>query len=79
VHPVVHMHGTSLPNPDQLPLRGQRLATIMLVADGVGAVPVAVRRAAAVRPSRYPRPPCAVPLRRDLPGPGVRRGPAHGG
>lgn len=36
VHPVVHMHGTSLPNPDQLPLRGQRLATIMLVADGVG-------------------------------------------
>ncbi len=36
VHPQVLMHGTSLPNPDDLPLRGQRLATIMLVADGVG-------------------------------------------
>ncbi len=36
VHPQVHMHGTSLPNADDLPLRGQRLATIMLVADGVG-------------------------------------------
>jgi protein phosphatase len=36
VHPQVVVHGTSLPEPDQLPLRGQRLATIMLVADGVG-------------------------------------------
>jgi PPM family protein phosphatase len=36
VHPQVLMHGTSLPAPDLLPLRGQRLATIMLVADGVG-------------------------------------------
>lgn len=36
VHPQVQMHGTSLPTPDELPLRGQRLATIMLVADGVG-------------------------------------------
>ena len=36
VHPQVLVHGTSLPTPDQLPLRGQRLATIMLVADGVG-------------------------------------------
>ncbi|MEO8030896.1 MAG: protein phosphatase 2C domain-containing protein [Gemmatimonadota bacterium] len=36
VHPQVVMHGTSLPNPDQLPLRGERLATILLVADGVG-------------------------------------------
>jgi protein phosphatase len=36
VHPQVHMHATSLPTPDVLPLRGQRLATIMLVADGVG-------------------------------------------
>jgi protein phosphatase len=36
VHPQVLMHGTSLPSPDELPLRGQRLATIMLVADGVG-------------------------------------------
>lgn len=36
VHPQVLMHATSLPNPDELPLRGQRLATIMLVADGVG-------------------------------------------
>jgi PPM family protein phosphatase len=36
VHPQVVVHGTSLPAPDQLPLRGQRLATILLVADGVG-------------------------------------------
>lgn len=36
VHPQVHMHGTSLPHPDELPMRGERLATIMLVADGVG-------------------------------------------
>ncbi|HKV74670.1 MAG TPA: protein phosphatase 2C domain-containing protein [Gemmatimonadales bacterium] len=36
VHPQVVMHGTSLPEPDRLPLRGERLATIMLVADGVG-------------------------------------------
>jgi serine/threonine protein phosphatase PrpC len=36
VHPQVHMHATSLPDPEHLPLRGQRLATIMLVADGVG-------------------------------------------
>jgi protein phosphatase len=36
VHPQVHMHGTSLPHPEELPLRGERLATIMLVADGVG-------------------------------------------
>jgi protein phosphatase len=36
VHPQVVIHGTSLPTPERLPLRGQRLATIMLVADGVG-------------------------------------------
>jgi protein phosphatase len=36
VHPQVVVHGTSLPDPDGLPLRGQRLATILLVADGVG-------------------------------------------
>ena len=36
VHPQVVIHGTSLPDPDSLPLRGQRLATIMMVADGVG-------------------------------------------
>jgi protein phosphatase len=36
VHPQVVVHGTSLPQPDALELRGQRLATIMLVADGVG-------------------------------------------
>jgi len=35
VHPQVVIHGTSLPDPDTLTLRGQRLATIMLVADGV--------------------------------------------
>lgn len=36
VHPQVVVHGTSLANADALTLRGQRLATIMLVADGVG-------------------------------------------
>ena len=36
VHPQVVVHGTSLPGPERLPLRGQRVATVMLVADGVG-------------------------------------------
>jgi len=36
VHPQVVVHATSLPNVDTLPLRGQRLATVLLVADGVG-------------------------------------------
>ena len=36
VHPQVVVHGTSLPDPEGLAFRGQRLATIMLVADGVG-------------------------------------------
>ena len=36
VHPEVVVHGTSLGHTDQLPLRGQRLATMLLVADGVG-------------------------------------------
>lgn len=35
VHPQVVVHGTSLPHPEALAMRGQRLATIMLVADGV--------------------------------------------
>src|SRR6185503_17638787 len=36
IHPQVVVHGTSLPNANDLPLRGQRLATVLLVADGVG-------------------------------------------
>jgi len=36
VHQQVVIHGTSLPDAERLPLRGQRLATILLVADGVG-------------------------------------------
>jgi serine/threonine protein phosphatase PrpC len=36
VHQQVLIHGTSIPEPEQLPLRGERLATIVLVADGVG-------------------------------------------
>jgi len=36
VHHQIAIHGTSLPQPDRLPLRGERLATIFLVADGVG-------------------------------------------
>ena len=36
VHPQVVIHGTSLPDAGSLALRGQRLATILIVADGVG-------------------------------------------
>jgi protein phosphatase len=36
VHPQLVIHGTSLPNPDALPLRGTRFATVLVLADGVG-------------------------------------------
>lgn len=36
VHQQLLVHGTSLPKPETLSMRGERLATIMLVADGVG-------------------------------------------
>ena len=36
VHPQVVVHGTSLPEPDRIAMRGERLASILLVADGVG-------------------------------------------
>lgn len=36
VHPQLAIHETSLPTPETLPIRGTRLATVMLVADGVG-------------------------------------------
>ena len=36
VHPQVVIHGTSLPNPESLPLRGTRFATVLVLADGVG-------------------------------------------
>src|SRR5688500_8622854 len=36
VHPQVVIHGTSLPDPESLPLRGTRLATVLVLADGVG-------------------------------------------
>ncbi|MDQ3516237.1 MAG: protein phosphatase 2C domain-containing protein [Gemmatimonadota bacterium] len=36
VHPEVVVHTTSLPQVEDLPLRGSRLATILVVADGVG-------------------------------------------
>ena len=36
VHPQVVVHATSLPESDAVAARGQRLATILLVADGVG-------------------------------------------
>lgn len=35
VHPQVVIHGTSFPDPERLALRGQRMATVLLVADGV--------------------------------------------
>jgi protein phosphatase len=36
VHPQVVIHGTSLPDSEGLPLRGTRLASIFVIADGVG-------------------------------------------
>jgi len=36
LHKSVRLHHTSLPNPEQLPLEGERLAFMALVADGVG-------------------------------------------
>ncbi len=36
VHRQMQVHGASLPHPDRLPLRGERQATIFMVADGVG-------------------------------------------
>ena len=36
VHPQIVVHGTSLPDVSELPLRGGRLGTVLLVADGVG-------------------------------------------
>lgn len=36
VHPQIVVIGTSLTNTDELPLRGTRLGTVLLVADGVG-------------------------------------------
>ena len=36
VHQQLVMHGTSFPNPEQLKLRGERFASVFLVADGVG-------------------------------------------
>ncbi len=36
VHPELVVHETSLPAPASLPIHGTRLATVMLVADGVG-------------------------------------------
>ena len=38
VYPQIHVDGTSLPDTSSLPMRGRRLATVMLVADGVGGV-----------------------------------------
>jgi serine/threonine protein phosphatase PrpC len=36
VHPHVVIHGSSLPEPERIATRGERLASILLVADGVG-------------------------------------------
>lgn len=36
IHPQVVVHGTSLPEAGALPLRGTRLATLLVIADGVG-------------------------------------------
>lgn len=36
IHPQIVVHGTSLPDADNLPLRGGRFGTFALVADGVG-------------------------------------------
>lgn len=36
VHPQLVIHNTSLPEPNKLPLRGTRFATVLVLADGVG-------------------------------------------
>src|SRR4051812_27756188 len=36
IHPEILVHASSLPADHELPLRGARLGTMMLVADGVG-------------------------------------------
>ena len=36
VHPLINVLGTSLPSDRELPLRGSRLGTVLMVADGVG-------------------------------------------
>src|ERR1043166_9591806 len=36
LHRELVVHGTSLPAPEQLPVRGERFATFAVVADGVG-------------------------------------------
>ncbi|HMA20496.1 MAG TPA: protein phosphatase 2C domain-containing protein [Gemmatimonadaceae bacterium] len=36
VHPQLVIHNTSLPEPEKLPLRGTRFATVLVLADGVG-------------------------------------------
>lgn len=36
LHRELVVHGTSLPTPDELPVRGERFATFAVVADGVG-------------------------------------------
>jgi len=36
IHPQIVVHGTSLPDMDNLPLLGTRFGTVLLVADGVG-------------------------------------------
>jgi len=36
LHKLMHVHSTSLPDLDQLPLSGERMAFLALVADGVG-------------------------------------------
>jgi protein phosphatase len=36
VHPQILVHNTSIPNPERLPLRGTRLGTVLILADGVG-------------------------------------------
>ncbi len=36
IHPQVVVHQTSVPSAESLPLRGTRVATLLLVADGVG-------------------------------------------
>ena len=33
VHPQVVVHGTSLPDPEKLPLRGTRLSTVLVLTD----------------------------------------------
>jgi protein phosphatase len=66
LHRELVIHGTSLPTPEQLPVRGDRFATFAVVADGVGgsADGAAASRRAVETIAQYASRVCAARRRR---------------